>query len=92
MNSIKVTRWDIKRSKSIDENQIEQFINEVIILSEISHPNVVKLLGCCLETQTPLLVYEFVTNKTVFQHLHEHEYISSLTFERRLNIATQTPC
>ncbi|KAL8256633.1 hypothetical protein R6Q59_031700 [Mikania micrantha] len=80
----------IKRSKSIDENQIEQFINEVIMLSGINHPNVVKLLGCCLETQTPLLVYEFVTNKTVFQHLHENEFIYSLTFERRLNIATQT--
>ncbi|GJT19803.1 wall-associated receptor kinase 2-like protein [Tanacetum coccineum] len=80
----------IKKSKSIDANQIEQFINEVIILSEISHPNVVKLLGCCLETQTPLLVYEFITNKTVFQHLHEQNFISSLTFEKRLSIATQT--
>ncbi|GJX63329.1 wall-associated receptor kinase 2-like protein [Tanacetum coccineum] len=80
----------IKKSKSIDENQIEQFINEVIILSEISHPNVVKVLGCCLETHTPLLVYEFVTNKTVFNHLHDHRSSCSLTFERRLNIATQT--
>nr|GEV26017.1 wall-associated receptor kinase 2-like [Tanacetum cinerariifolium] len=80
----------IKKSKSIDANQIEQFINEVIILSEISHPNVVKLLGCCLETQTPLLVYEFITNKTVFQHLHEQNFLSSLTFEKRLSIATQT--
>ncbi|KAI3689220.1 hypothetical protein L2E82_47173 [Cichorium intybus] len=80
----------IKKAKSIDESQIEQFINEVIILSEVSHPNVVKLLGCCLETQTPLLVYEFVSNKTIFHHLHEQDYISSMTFERRLNIATQT--
>nr|XP_043639433.1 wall-associated receptor kinase 2-like [Erigeron canadensis] len=80
----------IKKYMSIDQNQIEQFINEVIVLSRISHPNVVKLVGCCLETQTPLLVYEFVTNKTVFQHLHEHDFVSSLTFERRLNIATQT--
>ncbi|KAJ0877616.1 putative protein kinase RLK-Pelle-WAK family [Helianthus annuus] len=84
------TRVAIKKSKSIDENQIEQFINEVIMLSEVSHPNVVRLLGCCLETQTPLLVYEFVTNKTVFHHLHQKDCVSSMTFERRLNIATQT--
>ncbi|KAL4566026.1 hypothetical protein LXL04_030135 [Taraxacum kok-saghyz] len=85
------TKVAIKKAKSIDENQIEQFINEVIILSEINHPNVVKLLGCCLETQSPLLVYEFVTNNTIFHHLHEQQdYISSMTFERRLNIATQT--
>ncbi|MFS7941275.1 putative protein kinase RLK-Pelle-WAK family [Helianthus anomalus] len=46
--------------------------------------------GCCLETPTPLLVYEFVTNKTLFHHLHEKDSTSSMTFERRLNIATQT--
>ncbi|KAK1406745.1 hypothetical protein QVD17_38353 [Tagetes erecta] len=80
----------IKKAKSIDNNQIEQFINEVVMLSEISHPNIVKLLGCCLETQTPLLVYEFVSNNNVFHHLHEMDQASSMSFERRLNIARQT--
>ncbi|KAI3973686.1 hypothetical protein MKX01_031106 [Papaver californicum] len=83
----------IKRSKVFDQSQVEQFVNEVVILTQINHRNVVKLLGCCLETEVPLLVYEYIPSGTLFQHIHhrqDSDEMSSLTWESRLRIATET--
>lgn len=80
----------VKMSKSFDESQWKQLINEVIVLSQITHRNVVKLLGCCLETRSPLLIYEFITNGTLSQHIHGDVDEVLISWESRVRIACET--
>ncbi|XP_074353485.1 wall-associated receptor kinase 1-like [Apium graveolens] len=81
----------VKRSKALDTSQIDQFINEVVILAQVNHRNVVKLLGCCLECEVPLLVYEFISNGTLHHHVHSVDGgLSWLSLDNRLRIAAES--
>ncbi|OAY84733.1 Wall-associated receptor kinase 3 [Ananas comosus] len=80
----------IKRAKIIDEKQKEEFGKEMIILAQINHKSVVKLLGCCLEVEVPMLVYEFVPKGNLFQLLHGKSPRIRVTFETRLRIAAES--
>ncbi|KAL2941554.1 Wall-associated receptor kinase-like 8 [Bienertia sinuspersici] len=49
---------------------IHRNLTEAAIAMVMNHDSMIKLYGCCLETSTPILVYELLPNGTLFQHLH----------------------
>ncbi|XP_073050161.1 LEAF RUST 10 DISEASE-RESISTANCEUS RECEPTOR-LIKE PROTEIN KINASE-like 1.5 [Primulina eburnea] len=71
----------------------KSFCNEILILSSINHPNLVKLHGYCSDPRGLLLVYDYVPNGTLAEHLHGKKSIyrkGALTWNARLDIAVQT--
>ncbi|KAJ3680195.1 hypothetical protein LUZ60_016473 [Juncus effusus] len=79
----------IKRPKINNNREIQEFLNEVFILSQLNHRNVVGLFGCCLESEVPFIVDEFISNGTLTNHLHVQEG-QSLAWNDRLRIALET--
>ncbi|XP_037452356.1 wall-associated receptor kinase 2-like [Triticum dicoccoides] len=80
----------IKRSKVMNMDQKDEFAQEMVILSQINHRNVVKLLGCCLEVEVPMLVYECIPNGTLFELMHGKNRRLSISLDTRLRIAQES--
>eukprot|EP00262_Sarcandra_glabra_P011547 TRINITY_DN2798_c0_g2_i1.p1 TRINITY_DN2798_c0_g2~~TRINITY_DN2798_c0_g2_i1.p1 ORF type:complete len:448 (+),score=51.52 TRINITY_DN2798_c0_g2_i1:104-1345(+) len=79
----------IKKIRHRDTDNRDQVINEIKLLSSVSHPNLVRLLGCCIERGEQIIIYEFMPNGTLSQHL-QRERGSGLPWTVRLTIATET--
>ncbi|XP_034595524.1 LEAF RUST 10 DISEASE-RESISTANCEUS RECEPTOR-LIKE PROTEIN KINASE-like 1.2 isoform X5 [Setaria viridis] len=72
--------------------RLEQFHNEAAILSGLRHPNLVMFYGCTSsQSRELLLVYEFVANGTVADHLHGPRAPErALSWPLRLNVAIES--
>ncbi|KAM0911538.1 hypothetical protein ACQ4PT_013447 [Festuca glaucescens] len=80
-----------KKAQSIkEEGHNTQFANEVIIQSKVIHKNIVRLIGCCLEVDVPILVYEFVLNGSLEDILHDTKSKVHLTMDQRIVIAAES--
>jgi serine/threonine protein kinase len=82
----------VKRLYNNSYRRVEQFQNEAGILSGLRHPNLVMFYGCTPSTSRELLlVYEFVANGTVADHLHGHRAPErALSWPLRLSIAVES--
>ncbi|KAK1302413.1 Cysteine-rich receptor-like protein kinase 42 [Acorus calamus] len=65
---------------------VDEFFNEVDLVSKIEHKNLVKLLGCSIEGPESLLVYEYLPNKSLDQFLFDKDYPQVLSWEQRFHV------
>ncbi|XP_021291979.1 LEAF RUST 10 DISEASE-RESISTANCE LOCUS RECEPTOR-LIKE PROTEIN KINASE-like 1.2 isoform X1 [Herrania umbratica] len=82
----------VKRLYENNYRRVEQFMNEVEILTRLRHKNLVSLYGCTSRhSRELLLVYEYIPNGTVADHLHgERAKPGALPWSIRLEIAIET--
>uniref|UniRef100_N1QZW3 non-specific serine/threonine protein kinase n=1 Tax=Aegilops tauschii TaxID=37682 RepID=N1QZW3_AEGTA len=44
---------------------IREFLTEIDVISNVKHPNLVELIGCCVEGDNRILVYEYLENSSL---------------------------
>lgn len=69
------------------EDKDSAFLNEREFLSRLNHKNLVRLLGYCKEGAERVLVYEYMDNGTLFDHLHKLESSPLMSWPRRIKVA-----
>ncbi|XP_026392433.1 cysteine-rich receptor-like protein kinase 10 isoform X2 [Papaver somniferum] len=76
----------VKRLSRYSGHGGEEFKNEVMLVAELQHENLVRLLGFSLDKEEKLLIYEFMPNASLDLFLFDPVKCTMLDWKRRYNI------
>ncbi|XP_014521882.1 G-type lectin S-receptor-like serine/threonine-protein kinase At1g67520 isoform X1 [Vigna radiata var. radiata] len=76
----------IKRLSKSSRQGIVEFENELVLICELQHTNLVQLLGYCIHEEERILIYEFMSNKSLDYYLFDCDRGKILDWKKHFNI------
>ncbi|TVU34176.1 hypothetical protein EJB05_16006, partial [Eragrostis curvula] len=76
----------IKRLSVHSRQGLTEFRNEIRLIANLRHLNLVKLIGCCIQHNENILVYEFMPNRSLDDVFSDIAKWASLTWSKRQNV------